>query len=95
MVDRRPSGGSENQLESLRGACKKALFLRFAFLMGPALFIVLGSGCLVLQGARLCTPPRGGVRGGAGRADMESAPTGGCSTAGLPVGRVPHLNSQL
>ncbi len=36
--------------------------------MGPALFIVLGSGCLVLQGARLCTPQRGGVRGGAGGA---------------------------
>ena len=34
--------------------------------MGPTLFIVLGSVCLVLQGARLCTPPRGGVCIGAG-----------------------------
>ena len=29
-----------------------------------------------------------GVRGGAGRADMESAPTGGCSTAGFALSRL-------
>ena len=38
--------------------------------------------------------PPAGVCGGAGRADMESAPTGGCSTAGFPVGRGPHPNSK-
>ena len=181
MVDRRPAGGPENQLESLRGSCKKALFLRFAFLWGPrfllywAAFVLccrarvyvrrsgaefaaargcgtmrassptgvcystevalsrLGAGPpLVRRGGIYPSrgrsrrrrvrrdegiPPYGrfigsaytgkaacfrreechvgadsisarGVRGGAGRADMESAPTGGCSTAGFAVSRL-------
>ena len=63
--------------------------------MGPALFIVLGSGCLVLQGARLCTPQRGGICGGAGvRDDASIVPyrgllyRGGC---GFPVRRGPAV----
>ena len=96
MVDRRPSGGSENQLESLRGSCKKALFFRFGFLMGPALFIVLGSVCLVLQSARSCTPQRGGGCGGAGVAGRcEHRPLQGFVIARRlrfpPVGRGPAV----
>ena len=43
-----------------------------------ALPLVVGEGFI----------PPAGVRGGAGRADMESAPTGGCSTAGFALSRL-------
>ena len=63
--------------------------------MGPALFIVLGSVCLVLQGARLCTPQRGGVCGGAGvRDDASIVPYRGLSShrvCGFPVGCGPAV----
>ena len=58
--------------------------------MGPRFFIVLGSVCLVLQGARSCTPQRGGVRGGAGLPGTmrASSPTGVCYRTGFAVSRL-------
>ena len=89
MVDRRPAGGPENQLESLRGSCKKALFLRFAFLWGRA-FYCIGQwlSCVAGRTFMYAAAGRGSRRRGVCGTMRASSPTGVCYSAEVAVSRL-------
>ena len=94
-MDRRPSGGSENQLESLRGACKKALFFRFAFLWAPR-FLLYWAAFVLCCRARVYVRCSGaGFAAARGvRDDASIVPYRGLSShrvCAFPVGRGPAV----